>query len=121
MEQIKDECIIYGVDTCATVTPPMVRDALISCFKEAHAKELEDLRSYVNVTDEEFEKMKEMDVKTLIVTYFAQTGGDFENPTKASMMAVIEKLADFAKNFRDQKVVAAHYENIMKLINCIKE
>jgi len=121
MEEKKSGCLLYGIDTCASVTPIMVRDAIISCFIEAHAKELGELREFGNITNEEFEKMKSINVTTLVKIFFSETNGDFENPTKESLMAVIGKLAEFAKNFRDQKVVEEHYKNISKLIGCIKE
>jgi hypothetical protein len=120
-ETKKSDCLLYGVDTCAIVTPVMVRDAVIACFTEAHAKELNELREFGNVTDEEFEKMKAMNVEGLVKNCFKDTGGDFENPTKTTLMVAIGKLAEFAKNFRDQKVVEEHYQNIQKLIECIKE
>jgi hypothetical protein len=120
MEDTKKEgCIIYGIDTCAIVTPLMVRDAIVSCFTEAHAKELNELREFGTITDEEFEKMKEMNIRTLIENTFRETGGDFENPTKESLSSMVEKLAEFARNFRDQKVVEEHYQNISKLIGCL--
>ena len=117
----KSGCLLYGVDTCAIVTPIMVRDAIISCFTEAHAKELGELREFGNITDEEFEKMKSINVTMLVKNCFSDIKGEFENPTKKSLMSAIEKLAKFAKNFRDQKVVDEHYQNISKLIGCIKE
>ena len=122
METAKDSgCLVYGVDTCAIVTSVMVRDAIIDCFTKAHAKELDELREYGSATEGEFERLKTLNVKIMVENLFTQTGGDFENPTKASLMAVVGKLAEFAKNFRDQKVVAEHYQNISKLIDCIKE
>lgn len=104
--------IIYGVDTTKEVTPMMVREAIVACFYDAHCAQSE-LGS-----NGEMEK----DYCTQIVKKaFAETGGDFDNPSKKSIMAGVPWLAEFSKSFRDQTVIQKHMSQIMELINLVKE
>lgn len=116
MTESKKDCVIYGVDTTEEVTPIMVRDALVACFTEAHSRELDDLKS-PNMDEQSFERMKRINLEMMIRENFKDCGGDFDAPTKESIIEVIQKLAEFAKNFRDQKLVQSNYEKIMKLID----
>jgi len=68
------------------------------------------------LNEKEFEKMKLFDIKSLIEKYFEEVNGDFDNPTKESLLEVIGKLQEFAKNFRKPKIVNKHSGEIMKLI-----
>ena len=111
--------IIYGVDTEKPITPKDVRDAIVRCFVEAHGEILDLMRgtgSATSVSDEDFEKMKKMNVKELIRGFFQEAGGDYENPTKESLIAVCDRLAEFAKNFRKPEVIEKHYGEIMQLM-----
>ena len=112
----QSDCLIYGVNINHSVTPIMVRDAIIACFTEAHAKELEELRGYSQDNEEQFEATKKIDVEMIIKKMFEETNHDFDNPTKESLLRVISKLAEFARNFRDQETVSKHYQNIQTLI-----
>ena len=110
--------IIYGVDTDKPFTAIDVREAIIKCFVVAHKEVLEqDLSSLAEeMGQEEFEKMKEVNVRQLVRSFFEATYGDFENPTKESLIAVCDKLADFAKSFRQPEIIKKHYEEIIGLI-----
>ncbi|MBT4647922.1 hypothetical protein HN827_10110 [archaeon] len=111
-----DNCI-YGVDLSKEVTPIMVRDAIINCFLNAHSEILDEMKEFGDFESEkEFEKMKLFDIKSLIEKYFEEVNGDFDNPTKESLLEVIGKLQEFAKNFRKPKIVNKHSGEIMKLI-----
>lgn len=112
--------IIYGVDTAKSVSAHDVRDAIVLCFANAHSEALEDLRSYAeSVSREQFERMKIINVQQLIRGYFSDVGGDFENPTKESIIAVLGKLKEFAKNFRNQSIIDSHYKEIEILIQAL--
>lgn len=115
--------IIYGVDTDKPFTPVDVREAIIGCFIEAHGEVLEqDLGSLVEeVGKEEFEKMKEINIRQLVRNFFEATYGDFENPTKEALIAVCDKLADFAKSFRQPEIIKKHYGEIMQLVNKLEK
>jgi len=110
--------IIYGVDVTKEITPIMVRDAIIDCFTKAHSDVLEEMKDYSNVeSKEKIEKMKQETVKSLIESKFKEVGGDFNNPTRTTLMQVIMKLAEYASEFRDPSVIDKHFDEIMQLIN----
>lgn len=100
---------IYGIDPEGKVTPLMVRDAIIECFYEAHC------------ADAAFEGgEKEVNrnyCQEIVKKAFTDTGGDFEKPTKESIGGVLGQLAEFAKNFRDPKVIEKNYGEIKILVD----
>jgi len=114
------EAIIYGMNTTKSATAVDVRDGIIKCFVEAHSEELAELKNYGDVTDEDFEKIKSINVEGMIKNIFKEIDEDFDNPTKESLVKVVGKLAEFAKNFRNQEIVKRHYDQVMCLINLIK-
>lgn len=108
---------IYGVDISKDITPIMVRDALIICFYKAHSKNLDQMKSQLNFKDDKhFEDFKRKDVEALIKLKFEEVGGDFNNPTKNSLIEVINQLKDYSKLFRDQNIIEKHAREIMSLI-----
>jgi hypothetical protein len=112
------EKIIYGVDVTKDVTPIMVRDAIIDCFTKAHSEVLDEMRDNIDTKSEEkFEEMKLETVKELIESKFKEIDGDFNNPTKQSLIQVIKKLAEYASMFRDPAVIDRHMAEIMQLID----
>ncbi|MEY2671865.1 MAG: hypothetical protein RL687_282 [Candidatus Parcubacteria bacterium] len=109
--------IVYGVDTEKPVNPEDVRDAIIECFVLAHSEALADLRSYnEDLDDASFDKIKNLSVTQMIRNYFNETGGDFDKPEKESILKVMEKLKEFAKNFRDPSIAEKHFQEIMILV-----
>lgn len=109
---------IYGLDSSQPYNSTDVRNAIINCFVRAHKRELDKMKEYGDgISDEEFEKMKSIDVIILVKRFFKEIGGDYENPTKESIRKVCDKLAEFASNFRSQDEIKKHYGEIMGLIN----
>jgi hypothetical protein len=100
---------IYNIDLDAPVTPLMVRDAVVECFWEAHCMD--------SGLGEEAKETNKAYCKSIVEKAFADTSGDFEHPTKESLIAGVESLASFAKSFRDPSLIEKHYEEIMTLIN----
>ena len=111
--------IIYGIDISKDVTPIMVRDAIIDCFTKAHSEILEQMKEYtVFESEQEFEEMKHIQVKYLIETMFENVDGDFNNPTKESIIQVVMKLKEYAAaSFRKPEIIEKHAGEIMQLIN----
>ena len=81
---------------------------------------LKDFKSYEKMSEEEFEKIKAMDVKALIKNFFFEVGGDFDKPNKESLLKVINKLADFSRKFRSSEEVDRHHKQLSELITKIK-
>jgi hypothetical protein len=119
----KKSCIgkkIYGIDLSGKVTPAMVRDAIIECFVRAHSEVLEMMKEYHKFeSDEQFQQMKQLDVKILIKSKFDEIGADFDRPTKEDLAKVIDRLADFASNFRKPEIIKKHYNEIKQLIELL--
>jgi len=113
---------IYGVDTGRKITPLMVRDAIVRCFFLVHDTILDEAKKYgVTCSGKEMRKMRMIYVKNLIKKFFEETGGDFDNPTRESMVKVCDKLSDFSKNFRRPEAIKEHRAKIMKLLEQMEE
>jgi hypothetical protein len=111
---------IYGVDTTKKVTPIMVRDAMIKCFKDAHKEVLDEAKDSTEFeSDADFEKMKDIHIKVIIETKIHDFGGDFKNPTKIILKKTCDFLAEYAKNFRQPKIIKIHYDEIMTLVKLL--
>ena len=114
--------IIYGVDTEKPFTLINVRDAIVECFVNAHTEVL--AKAYKEISkgmkEGDLKKLQELNVVMLIQRYFTEVGGDFNEPTKESIIAVCNKLAEFAKKFRGEEIIKKHYGEIMQLINGLK-
>lgn len=110
--------IIYGVDITNKVTPIMVRDAILDCFLKAHSNVLDEMKIYSDYkTEDEFMKIKQESVKSLVESKFKEVGGDFNNPSRDSLIQVIIKLAEYASKFRDPTIIDKHINEIMSLVN----
>ncbi len=103
---------IYGIDTEKEVTPIMVRDAILECFFKAHCYD-------TGIAEDNSGSTREY-CNELVQKAFVDAGANFTNPSKDDLQKVIEGLAVFSKNFRDQEVVAKHFAEIQGLIDLIK-
>lgn len=103
--------IIYGVDLNKPVTTLMARDALVECFWQAHCTDT-GLERDDRGSEKEY-------IRQIVIKAFLNTGGDFENPTKESILKAIDFLKDFAKSFRDQEVIEKHQNEIKIIVNKI--
>lgn len=112
---------IYGVDITKPVTPLQAREAVLKCFFQAHKEVLNDMIEYGEFKDkEDLEHMQKLDVELMVKNFFKEAKADFENPTKESLTKVCDMLADYAKHFRNKKIVTKHYREIMKILKKIE-
>lgn len=102
--------IIYGIDTSKPVTPFNARDCLITCFTSAHGG-----AAQLSESDD----VKNQYIENIVKKFFIEVGGDFDHPTKESLIKVLEKLKEFSLNFRSAELVEQHVQEIMTLINLI--
>lgn len=100
---------IYGVDTEKPVTAEQVKEAIIKCFFEAHCSQ-----SDLDINDD---SLNSDYCVQIVEKAFDETDGDFDHPSKNSLQAVIEWLADFSKSFRDQDLIKRHFGDIQKLVD----
>lgn len=109
----------YGVDDTRPVTPEMVRDALVRCFVLAHQEAVKQSLSFVaqDYGDDAKKKLFDAHSESIVRNAFRFTDGDFNKPTKASIIAAMDYLKDFSKKYRDKDVIAKHYDELMGLVN----
>ena len=103
---------IYGVDVDSNITALVVRDAILRCFIEAH---IEDAKKQGLDNLEDAEKLCIQKVHEA----FQQTGGDFDNPTKAALLKAVGFLAEFSRSFRYPNIIEKHKTQIMQLLSLI--
>lgn len=109
---------IYGVDIEKKVTPKMVRDAVILCFEKAH-REIIDSYSH-DLSGKELEYFRKMNVEGIVRKMFSDTGGDFDKPTKESLIKMLDALQDFASDFRRPEIIRKHVSEIKILLGKLK-
>ncbi|MFA6355374.1 MAG: hypothetical protein WCW65_03040 [Candidatus Paceibacterota bacterium] len=103
---------IYGVDLNKDITPLMVRDAIIECFKQAHCED-----SGIAKEDEIINKQYCGDI---VRKAFSDTDSNFDKPTKDMIIKSLDNLKSFSLNFRDKSIIEKHYNQILKLVNKLK-
>jgi len=104
---------IYGVDLDKPITSLMARDALVECFFQAHCTD-----AGLETDDPAISKGY---CQNLVRKVFTDSEGDFERPTKQSIINAIGKLKDFSANFRDQSVIQKNAGEMMKIVEKISE
>ncbi len=115
--QCNQKCFVYDVNIHESVTPEMVRDAVVKCFTAAHSEALEELREFTTVENQkEFDELKKASAEALIRQFFSEVGGDFDRPTKEAIMATLGKLAEFSEKFRSPEIVKKHKEALSVII-----
>lgn len=107
---------IYGVDLDKPITPVMVRDAIVRCFVAARCVD-----SFMEESAKGDDDLRHDYSKGFVKKMFSESGGDFENPTKESIIAVIGKMKDFSSSFRDPAEVEKHAGEIMQLVAKLKD
>ena len=115
--------LVYGVDLEKKVTPKLVRGAIIECFYQAHQKVLEDMYTIFRKgkIDDENSEIGRKYVQETIANYFIKVNGDFNKPTKESILAVMNELKTFSIGFRSLEVIEKHYGEIMKLVEKMED
>ncbi|MFH0956965.1 MAG: hypothetical protein V1813_03810 [Candidatus Aenigmatarchaeota archaeon] len=108
---------IYGVDLSEKITPMMVRDAIIICFRDAHREVLDELnRKRSSDSEAEIEGLKKVQIDLIVRSAFEDVKADFSNPTKEDIVKVLGELAKFASRFRKPEIIKRHYNEIMRLV-----
>jgi len=110
--------IIYGVNLSKKITPIMVRNAIIECFIQAHKEILDMTDEYAEwKSEKEREKFRNLEVELTIKNAFKEAGADFNNPTKENIIRVLDKLAEFAAQFRKPDIVRKHYNEVRLILD----
>lgn len=108
--------LVYGIDLNSgePITPLMVRDAMSLCLYVAHCQD------FVPGGEKNGKTMSREDCRDIVEKAFADCGGDFENPTKESILCAMKELRELAKSFREPAVINEHASKIMQLVEKIK-
>lgn len=104
---------LYGLDLDKDITPLEARDALVECFFEAHCTDIG--------LDNSNPEVDRIYIKGIVEKAFLDSDGDFEKPTKQSIINAMGKLQEFAKNFRDPSIIQKHAGEMMTIVEKIKE
>jgi len=115
--------ILYGCDLNKKITPIKARDAVVECFRLAHADILKDMDNYADKEqgNESLENLKKLNVELLIKKIFGEIGADYHNPKKEDIMKVCDELMKYASNFRKQDEIKKHYNQIQSLVDKIED
>ncbi len=108
---------VWGVETAEGYSPKDVREAMVNCFVSANGDMIAQMAGEELPDDETARQQK---IKELTAGFvrkaFAETGGDYDNPDKASIIRVLEQLKKFAKKMNhDQAMIDRHVADITKL------
>ena len=104
---------IYGVDVDKPVTPQQAKEALVKCLEEAHEETKQLLTE--DKAKAELELLEKTNARYIIQDTFSRVGGDYDAPTKESLLAVVNYIKDFLCYCRAPEVMERHY-NQMRLI-----
>jgi len=105
--------IIYGVDTTKIVTPTDVLRAIENCFVQAHSQQTNLGVGGDNLIDENY-------CQEIVKKAFRETEGDYENPTKESLIKVVDYLGNFSSSLREKEMIENNTKEINNLIELIK-
>ncbi|MFA6098693.1 MAG: hypothetical protein WCV50_02875 [Patescibacteria group bacterium] len=114
--------IIFGVDLEETITPEKVRDAIVVCFEHAHGeatrKSLGELTQ--DLGKKGVEKYTKANIEGIVRKAFRESGGDFDAPTRETIIKAMDWLAEFSKSYRQPEMIRKNYIEVMKLVNKLK-
>ncbi|MEI7578472.1 MAG: hypothetical protein WCJ58_00355 [bacterium] len=89
--------------------PQDVLEKLIACFVEAHCTALQFETNDLETSNDY--------CISVIKKAFEETGGNFDKPTKDSILAVTNWLANFSANFRRPEIIKKNYNKMMGYID----
>lgn len=96
------------------VTPEFVRDELLTCFESANREFSKILNQ--PVSDDALKQQ----VKQFVQSVFSSCGGNFENPTRESILMAITQCKTNAEKMmgpQGAEMIRHHHDEMMKLVN----
>ena len=100
------------------VTPAFVRDQLLLCFESANGEFMRILHQ--PVTDEQLKQQ----VKSFVEGVFSQCGVSYVAPTRAGIETAISECkrnAESTMGSQGASIIQHHYDEMMKLVNRLKD
>jgi hypothetical protein len=95
------------------VTPELVRDELLTCFESANREFSKIMNQPVTGAT-----LKQQ-VKQFVQSVFSSCGGNFENPTRESILLAITQCKTNAEKMmgpQGAEIIRHHYDEMMKLV-----
>ncbi|MBU1074672.1 hypothetical protein KJ733_01035 [Patescibacteria group bacterium] len=120
--QNTDACL-WGVELDSDYNSTDVRDAMLKCFVKANGDAIAK-SGVMQLPEDENEKKKviEQMTESFVKKAFEETGGDYNSPTKQSIMAALEKLKQYAAGQNhSQEMIEKHASEITKIADGLKE
>ena len=112
---------MYGVDFSKKITPIVVRDAIVTCLKQAHKEILDLMDEYAEwESEEERERFRDFEIELIVKNAFKEANVDYNNPRKEDLIKVLDSLAKLASRFRKPEIIRKHYNEIKQLIERIE-
>lgn len=100
------------------VTPLMVRDELLKCFKSAN-------REFARLINQQAtDEALRIQVKRFVDDAFQKCGVSFDNPTKAGIKTAIDtckKNAETLMGPQGAYIIHHHYQEMMKLVEKLED
>jgi len=114
---------LWGVELNSDYNSTNVRDAMLKCFIQANGDAI--AKSTVMKLPEDETEKKQM-IKQMTESFmrkaFEETGGEYNSPTKQSIIAALEKLKEYAAGQNHSKeMIEKHVSEITKLTDGLKE
>ncbi len=102
--------ILWSVTAADLVnlTPTKARDLIVECFLQAQKDHLADASEFIHQThsDSDLRNMVEGAVRLA----FRESGGDYDQPTKSSLMNVVGVLARKSEQRNTPREIIAHHK-----------
>lgn len=90
------------------------RDLITRCFLEAQKETFYRVRERAGVSHNEDSVKKSID--NVVKMAFKSTGGDYDNPSKESLMKVVGQLAENAASFGTPEDIIDHHKGLIEKI-----
>lgn len=121
-EENNDACV-FGVYLDQEYTAQDVRDAMLKCFVQANGESIAKSMN-IELPNDEAERSAKLNSLTekFLRQAFLETDGNYDEPTKQSIVSALNKLKEYAKQQgHSQDMIQNHVNQIMKLIDGLKE
>jgi hypothetical protein len=92
----------------ADLTPKRARDLIVECFFQAQHEMMEEGQAATGLDADPV--AIRMGAESAVRMAFASTGGDFENPDKASLQRAVVSLLEMASTFGTPADIIHHHE-----------
>ncbi|MBW3003334.1 hypothetical protein KY328_04705 [Candidatus Woesearchaeota archaeon] len=99
------------------VTAIQIRDKIIERMFQGGKEYLKRIEGFYNMkSQQEIDVLKQKEVESVVAATFEKVNADFENPTKESLLLVIEELHRIGPKYAPKDVVEKDAKDFKKLV-----